>query len=189
MELANGVIFLQHNRKWSKWYQNLVTWLITKMPVKGPFIHTQEYLRGFVYEYTINGDGKARKRLRSSGAGTDNIAAGDLVRKPKVPLTEEQVDKKIAWWEKQIKNGYKYGTPKLLIQLVLGLFLRPFAVLIYRWFGWELMKSNKFWGEHCSGAVDESNKEAGWDTFPGHSEQYSTPSAFAYTDEYVTITI
>jgi hypothetical protein len=187
--MKEGTIFLQHNRKWSKWYENLVTWLITKMPVKGAFIHTQEYLRGWVYEYTINGKSVARKSLRSSGAGTDNRVAGDMVREPKVPLTEEQVDKKIAWWEEQIKNGYKYGIHKLIIQLVLGLLLRPFAVLIYRWFGWEIMKSNRIWGEHCSAAVDESNKAAGWDTFPRHSEQYTTPSAFAYTDEYVTIEV
>lgn len=184
MNNKNGTIFLQANRDWGHWYSNLVTWLITKMPVRGPFIHTQIYLNGYVYEYTINGDGKARKRLRSEGAGTDNREAGDLVLEPKFDLTDEQVKKMIDWWEFQIDNGYKYGVAKLLIQLSLGLILRPFAQFIYCHFGWELMKNNKFWGEHCSAAVDECFKEAGIDLFPRESEQYTTPSAFAYLDNF-----
>lgn len=185
--MKDGTIFLQHNQKWSHWYSNVITWLITKMKVKGPYIHIQEYLREWVYEYTIGGNSVARKRLRSSGAGADGEL--DLIREPTVDLTEEQIDKKIAWWEDQILNGYKYASAKLLIQLFIGWWARPIFSLLYKWFGLEVMKSNKFWGEHCSGAVDESNKAAGWDTFPGESEQYTTPSAFAYTDQYRTITL
>lgn len=185
--MKDGTIFLQHNRKWTKWYENLITWLITKMPVKGSYIHTQVYLRGFVYEYTIGGKSVARKTPRSSGAGTDSKEHGDMVREPIRDLTESEVDRMIEWWEVQVKNGYKYGVAKLLIQLILGFPFRPVFVLLYRWFGIEMMKSNKFWGEHCSASADESFKAAGIDVFPNESEQYTTPSAFAYSNFFKTI--
>lgn len=186
--MKDGTIFLQHNRKWGKWYENLVTWLITKMKVRGPFIHTQIFLRGWVYEFTIGGKSVARKTLRSNGAGTDAKIYGDMVREPIRDLTEGEVDLMIEWWEEQVGKKYKYATAKLLIQLVLGWTL-PFWRLMYRWFGWEIMKSNKFWGEHCSAAVDESFKVGGIDLFPEDSEQYTTPSAHAYCPFFKTIAV
>ncbi len=184
--MKDGTIFLQHNRKWGEWYANIVTWLITKMKVKGPFIHTQIFLRGWVYEYTLNGD--AKKTLRSDGAGTDSKEHGDMVREPIRDLTEGEVNLMIEWWEKQVGSKYKYGVAKLLIQLILG-WMRPLFSLLYRWFGWEVMKSNKIWGEHCSASVDESFKEAGIDLFPNESEQYTTPSAHAYCSFFQTVNI
>jgi len=174
--MKDGTVFLQHNQKWGQWYANIITWLITKMKVKGPFIHTQVFLKGWVYEYTINSGSVAQKRLRSTGAGTDG--KDDMVLEPVTDLTEDQVNKMIAWWELQVDKKYKYAVAKLLIQLLLG-WTRPFWSLMYRWFGLELMKNNAFWGEHCSAAVDEGYKAAGIDLFPGESEQYTTPSAFA----------
>lgn len=184
--MKDGTIFLQHNRKWKHWYENLITWLITKMPVRGLYIHTQIYLRGWVYEYSINGGSVAQKRTRVSGAGADNIDQGDLIREPVFNLTDDQVDIMIKWWDTQIDNGYRYGVAKLLIQLSLGLFLLPVAKFLYRQWGIELMKSNRVWGEHCSGAVDEGFKAVGIDIFPRESEQYTTPSAFAYTPKFRT---
>lgn len=185
--MKDGTIFLQHNQKWNHWYSNVITWLITKMKIKGPYIHTQVFLRGWVYEYTINNGSVAQKRTRASGAGCDS--ADDLVREPVTDLTEKQVDAMIEWWELQIGNKYKYGIAKLLVQLLLGWWMRPVFVLIYRWFGWEVMKNNKFWGEHCSASVDESFKVAELDIFPRDSEQYTTPSAFAYSTFFKTITV
>jgi len=184
--MKDGTIFLQHNRKWSTWYSNVVTWLITKMKVKGPFIHTQVYLRGWVYEYTINGD--AKKRTRASGAGTDSKENGDMVREPIRDLTKAEVDIQVEWWEEQVGKKYKYAVAKLLIQLLLG-WMRPIFSLLYRWFDLEVMKSNKFWGEHCSAAVDEGFKVSGIDLFPEESEQYTTPSAHAYCDFFQTIEV
>jgi hypothetical protein len=183
--MKEATIFLQHNRKWPKWYENVITWLITKMTVKGPYIHTQIYLRGWVYEYTIGGKSIARK-TKYPGAATMSKEHGDLVREPVFDLTEKQIDLMVEWWEKQVGNKYKYATVKLLIQLALG-WMRPLFVWLYQHWGIEVMKDNSKWGEHCSGAVDESFKAAGIDIFPGQSEQYTTPSAFAYSDKFRSI--
>jgi len=184
--MKDGTIFLQHNRKWAHWYSNVITWLITKMHVKGPFIHTQVFLRGYIYEYTIGGKSVAQKTLRSDGAGTDSKKHGDMVLEPIRDLTEQEVDNMVEWWEKQVENKYKYGVAKLLIQLILGWTL-PFWKLMYRWFRLDIMKNNSTWGEHCSAAADESFKIGGIDLFPNDSEQYTTPSAFVYCNFFKTV--
>lgn len=186
--MKNGTIFIMHRRKSTVWYVNLISWLITKMSVAGPFTHVQGYLDGWLYEYTFIGD-KVHHARKTEGIShaTNNKDAGDLVREPIRDLTDEEVHMMVEWWEYQIEQEYKYGTAKLIIQLVLGLLLRPFAILIYRLFGWEIMASNKVWGEHCSASWDEDFKAAGIDLFPNHSEQYTTPAAFAYSDFFKTV--
>lgn len=185
---ANGTIFIMHRRKSSVWYVNLISWLITMMPERGPFTHVQGYLNGWLYEYTFIGD-KIHCARKTEGIkyATKNREAGDLVREPIRDLTEEEVHKMVEWWEYQIEQGYQYGLFKLIIQLLFGIVLRPFAILLYRLFGIEIMKSNKVWGEHCSASWDEAFKAAGIDLFPRHSEQYTTPAAFAYCDFFKTI--
>jgi len=179
--LKNGVIFLQHNRRWSHWYENLVTKLIT-VASGSPYIHTQVYLRGWVYEINLQG---ARKTQYPGGA-TQSVEYGDLVRKPIRDLTDSEVDNMVAWGEQQIASGIKYGVAKLLIQLCL-FWTKPAWDFIYRKTGWEPFADNKKWGDHCSSWVDTMFKHAPIDLFPNDGEEDTPPGDFAVCDFFRTV--
>lgn len=181
MGMRDGTLFLQHNHSWGDWKADLVTNMIERVS-GSPYIHTQIYLRGKVYEITYPAGlivseypGRA---TQSRGIDAKGREWADLTLEPteelSALLTDVVIDKMIDYFQAQEVFGVKYGLGKLVIFLLLG-FTKPAWTWIYQKTGFEPFRNNIVWGEFCSALPDEMAKYAGIDMFPGESEQYTAP--------------
>ena len=167
MTYKDGTVFLQHNRKWSPWYMNIIPWAITNVS-GSEYIHVQVMLNGVVYE------SRWPEGFCKGFTPADREYYGDRVLTPSRDLTPEEIEKQLRFWRKRINEGVKYGTSKLVIFILLAC-TKPF----WQWIKWTPMSNDFLFGDFCSAAVDNSYKAAGIDLFPKHSEEYTAPGDFA----------
>lgn len=175
--MINGTTFLQHNKDWGDWKSNLVCNMIVRVS-RSPFIHVQGFLNEYVYEISYP-DGICKSRYPHRA--TIDKENGDVILEPTEELQElltpERIKLMNEWFDKQVKDGVKYGVPKLLFFLIMG-WTKPFWRWLYRKTGKEIFTNNKTYNEFCSAFWDEMYKAAGIDLFPGDSEQYTAPGDF-----------
>lgn len=173
MKYSDGTVFLQHNRKWPKWYENFMTkWIVRAS--KSPFIHGQVMLNGVVYESTFPvGVTKGRKP-------NDLLYYGDKVltfsRPPEEghpELTEIEVNKMTEYFEYRIKRKVPYATFKLIFYLMFR-WTKP----LWDKLNWYPFADDFKYGEFCFAIIENAFKHAGIDIAPGKSEEDSIAPNF-----------
>ena len=168
-----GISVWRYHKK-DTWFRDLVSRAIVYFTGYN-FTHVGVYMCGRHYESAVwNVPGKIfpRHGVRVS-LGWPDDPIPDFCMVPEREVTDEEIAEISEVLHTFTRKARAYNFLKLIVLMIVW----PTRSL-WNKLGW-IPFNAEWYGEVCSGFVDEVFREAGWDLFPGEHEGYTVPGQFA----------